>query len=75
MRVDKYKRNAVSVTFDDFMSKDNNVEVTEWMNGEGFDVSVQLSTGMPQTLSLTYGAAAAVVAALQLVNLGTGDDE
>ena len=38
----------------DYISKDNGyVEVTEWVNGEGIDVTIE--SGSTKLISLTYG--------------------
>lgn len=38
----------------DYISKDNGyIEVTEWVNGEGIDVTIE--SGSTKLISLTYG--------------------
>ena len=38
----------------DYMAKDNDfIEVTEWTNGEGIDVTIE--SGSTKLISLTYG--------------------
>lgn len=38
----------------DYLSKDNGyVEVTEWVNGEGIDITIE--SGSTKLISLTYG--------------------
>ena len=57
--IDTYKLKAAGVEldqFDYFSNKDNHdyMEVIEWMNGEGFDVTISANSGN-QMFSLTHG--------------------
>lgn len=54
--IDKYDRRSVFTELNDFcyLSKENDfMEITEWKNGDGFDVT--LSATHEQMFSLTYG--------------------
>lgn len=55
--MDKYKRKAIFSRlkgFCSFAKEDDFIEVTEWKNMEGFDVSVDNVQG-PVNFRLTYG--------------------
>ena len=57
MMPEEYKRNARFVRlkeYDYFAAEDDFMEVTEWYNGEGFDVHTTSKTGIQQT-SMTWG--------------------
>jgi len=52
--MEKYKRKSVFenlMKYDTLANKDDYIELTEWNNGEGFDVDVNGKTNFP----LTYG--------------------
>lgn len=41
MKVEQVKRNSVHTSFNDHLKEDQFCEVTEWTNGEGFDVAFE----------------------------------
>lgn len=47
--VEKYKRNSVMIEFNDHLSDGQWCELTEWHNGEGFDVAFE-----GKTIGLTH---------------------
>jgi hypothetical protein len=49
MKLKQYKRNAGLVEFSDHLKKDQWCEITEWDNGEGFDVAFE-----DKTIQLTH---------------------
>ena len=49
MKVEQYKRKTVMSTFNDHLKDDQWCEITEWTNGEGFDVSFE-----DKTIGLTH---------------------
>lgn len=54
--MEKYKRNSVFSDlkkFDIFAKDSDFIEVTEWYNGEGFDV--EISSSLPERFQLTWG--------------------
>jgi hypothetical protein len=62
----EYKRNARfnSLVDYDFLAKpDDFIEVTEWYNGEGFDVQLSTSAG-EQRMSFSWGEYSALQATL-----------
>lgn len=56
--IDQYKRNSCFTLikdYDVFFAKDNDfIEITEWHNGEGFDLHIEDERGKSH-LSLTWG--------------------
>jgi hypothetical protein len=54
--MDIYKKKAVFSElkkYDHFAGNDDFIEITEWKNGEGFDV--EISSKLPKTFKLTWG--------------------
>ena len=49
MKLEKNKRNSYTVTFHDHLQENQWCEVTEWTNGEGFDVGFE-----DKTIGLTH---------------------
>lgn len=55
--IESYKRNAVSASLEGYChhsKKDGYMEVTEWSNGEGFDILINSAHNV-QHVSMTYG--------------------
>jgi hypothetical protein len=64
-----YKRKAIFERLKDYCSfaeKDHYVEVTEWVNGEGFDVDVH--SKLPTRFQLTYGEWDLIVKLVEYLN-------
>jgi hypothetical protein len=62
----EYKRNArfnYLADYDYFAKPDDFIEVTEWYNGEGFDVQLSTSAG-EQRMSFSWGEYSALKATL-----------
>lgn len=59
------------ISFKDIGMKDCYVSVTEWANGEGFDIEV--NDGSTQTISLHYDSFYAINAAINLMGLNIND--
>jgi hypothetical protein len=62
----EYKRNArwnCLADYDYFAKLDDFIEVTEWYNGEGFDVQLSTSAG-EQRMSFSWGEYSALKATL-----------
>ena len=56
-KIDKYKRKSVFAWLSqfDYLAKEHDfIEVTEWNNGDGWDINI-LSNDDDQTFQLTYG--------------------
>lgn len=61
-KIEKYKRKAASSALKDyclFSDKDGFIEVTEWYNGEGYDISIYRRS-KELNFGLTYGEAKAI---------------
>lgn len=66
MHPKEYKRNArISplADYDHFAKSEDYIEVTEWYNGEGFDVQLSTSAG-EQRMSFSWGEYSALKATL-----------
>jgi hypothetical protein len=67
--IDLYDRQAAFVELKNFchISKEHDfVEVTEWHNGEGFDITI--STTTEQNVSVTYGQFDAIKKLIKTLN-------
>lgn len=70
MKVNQYQKNTVSVEFNQaFTDKHEVCEVSEWSNGEGFDIVFEHAEGGYSHMSLSYEEVHALVAALNLIAL------
>ena len=70
MEIKTYKRLAKFVElkeFDSFAKDGDFIEVTEWYNGEGFDVSMT-SCGREQFFQLTWGEYSALKKLVKAIN-------
>jgi hypothetical protein len=66
MTLTEYKRNAkfaALAQYDHWATPDDFIEVTEWYNGEGFDVQLSTKSG-EQRMSFSWGEYAALKATL-----------
>ena len=69
MATKKYKRNTIMADLGDFCylsAKDAYIEITEWNNGEGYDIIV--NSFQCNTISLTRGELKAIRKLTKLLN-------
>jgi hypothetical protein len=65
MKIEQYKKKSVCVYFDDHFKDHQFCEVTEWYNGEGFDIAINED----KYISLTHSQLDAFLAATSAINL------
>jgi len=69
MAIKKYKRDSIFADLGDFChlsAKDAYIEITEWSNGDGYDIIV--NSFQCNTISLTRGEIKAIVKLTKLLN-------
>ena len=74
MSIKKYTRKAVMTNLDDychFAKKHDFMEVTQWENGEGWDITIE-SEQYPRTFKLTDGEMRALMV---LTNIAEAEGE
>jgi hypothetical protein len=68
----QYKRNSIFSELRPFChlsDDDDYIEITEWKNGEGYDVNINTKSG-DKTISLTYGQFKAMKKLIKLLDKG-----
>lgn len=69
MAIKKYKRDSIFADLSDFCylsAKNAYIEITEWSNGEGYDIII--NSFQCNTISLTHGEIKAIVKLTKLLN-------
>jgi predicted chitinase len=67
MAIEVNSRKSVTVPLNHTSDKDDFVEVTEWINGEGFDICIN-QTGLFGQISMSHEVIEAVVLATKLLD-------
>jgi len=73
MKIDTYKRNCIFSElgkFDYLSKKDDFIEICEWKNGDGFDITIN-----EKTISLTRGQIKAIQTLTNLIDIDIDIDE
>jgi hypothetical protein len=65
MGTQKYKKEAVIISFGDHFDAEQSCEATEWHNGEGCDISINED----KIISLTWSQVKALVCVTSLIHL------